>query len=265
MRSISFIIPVHNEKKRLKKIFEALKEVELPRGLGLSEVIFVDNGSTDKTFLKLADFARENGNINISIISYKTKLPAKKVFLEGLKASKSHYTILLNKDLSNLKQELNKLKIKKVPNKNSLAQEENIEKLIKNYNKPESLLVISSYPKKQETYSNGVCAVASFTKNTISSLKSIAHSSRLPVLPIPTATHSGKSLPINLFASMQGRQIRSRPSIPSCCGTLHPTTSLTTPGRCSRCCILARMSRLSIQARALQMSFSVTLSPSRPR
>src|SRR3989344_5737160 len=115
MRSISFIIPVHNEKKRLKKIFEALKEVELPRGLGLSEVIFVDNGSTDKTFLKLADFARENGNINISIISYKTKLPAKKVFLEGLKASKSHYTILLNKDLSNLKQELNKLKRNKKP------------------------------------------------------------------------------------------------------------------------------------------------------
>ena len=184
MRSISFIIPVHNEEKRLSKTFKALQQVQgqLPHGLKLAEIIFVDNGSTDKTFLKLADFARENGNINISIISYKTKLPAKKVFLEGLKASKSHYTILLNKDLSNLKQELNKLKIKKVPNKNSLAQEENIEKLIKNYNKPESLLVISSYPKKQETYSNGVCAVASFTKNTISSLSKIQKFKKIIVL-----------------------------------------------------------------------------------
>ncbi len=39
--------------------------------------------------------------------------------------------------------------------------------LFKKYNTLDTLIVISSYPKKQEIYSKGVCAVASFTKNTI--------------------------------------------------------------------------------------------------
>ena len=43
--------------------------------------------------------------------------------------------------------------------------------IFKKYNSEDTLLVISSYPKKDETYSKGVCAVSSFTKNTLSGLK----------------------------------------------------------------------------------------------
>lgn len=43
-------------------------------------------------------------------------------------------------------------------------------KLVETYNVPEGLLVIAGYPKRREKYSQNVCAVSSFTKNTLDSL-----------------------------------------------------------------------------------------------
>lgn len=54
--------------------------------------------------------------------------------------------------------------------------------LFEKYNKNNSLVVISSFPKKQEVYSQGVCAVASFTKNTLNSLKKSRNYKRIVVL-----------------------------------------------------------------------------------
>ncbi len=45
------------------------------------------------------------------------------------------------------------------------------DKILKQYNNRNSLLVIASYPKKKQTYSKGVCAVSSFTKNTLSGIR----------------------------------------------------------------------------------------------
>ena len=42
---------------------------------------------------------------------------------------------------------------------------------INDFNKKGSLLIISGWPKKRELYSKGVCAVSSFTKNTITALQ----------------------------------------------------------------------------------------------
>jgi len=44
-------------------------------------------------------------------------------------------------------------------------------KFLKEFNQENSILVISSYPRKKERYSKGVCAVASFTKNTLLAIK----------------------------------------------------------------------------------------------
>lgn len=57
-------------------------------------------------------------------------------------------------------------------------------KLLKKYNTPESLIVIASYPKKGEKYSQGVCATASFTKNTLESLKATQKGRPIIVLSI---------------------------------------------------------------------------------
>lgn len=46
----------------------------------------------------------------------------------------------------------------------------NIKKIIDQFNQPNSLLVISSYPERGVTYSGRVCAVGGYAKNTIKSL-----------------------------------------------------------------------------------------------
>lgn len=55
-------------------------------------------------------------------------------------------------------------------------------KLLSSYNEQGSLLVVAGYPKKKETYSQGVCAVSSFTKNTITSLKMLNPQRKIVVL-----------------------------------------------------------------------------------
>ena len=52
------------------------------------------------------------------------------------------------------------------------------------YNRQDSLLVISAYPKRNEIYSKGVCAVSSFTKNTLLKLKSGNPNRKIVVLTI---------------------------------------------------------------------------------
>lgn len=52
------------------------------------------------------------------------------------------------------------------------------------YNRQDSLLVISAYPKKGEIYSKGVCAVSSFAKNTILRLRNENPNRKIVVLTI---------------------------------------------------------------------------------
>ena len=58
--------------------------------------------------------------------------------------------------------------------------------LYKKYNTEDSLIVISGYPKKGETYSQGVCAVSSFTKNTLTALKTENPQRKIVVLTLVT-------------------------------------------------------------------------------
>lgn len=46
-----------------------------------------------------------------------------------------------------------------------------MKKLLNDYNSDDSLLVISGYPKRKEKYSQGVCAVSSFAKNSLLALQ----------------------------------------------------------------------------------------------
>ena len=112
MKNISFIIPVFNEEKNLRKTFAALNQVSLPRGVKLVEIIFIDNGSRDRTFAKLSNLAQESYTLPISIVSYKKRLSAKDAAKEGIKHSISKTNIVLKSDLSNLDKEIKKLSTK---------------------------------------------------------------------------------------------------------------------------------------------------------
>lgn len=56
--------------------------------------------------------------------------------------------------------------------------------IFKQFNTKGSLLVISAYPKRNEIYSKGVCAVSSFAKNTISKLKNENPGRKIVILTI---------------------------------------------------------------------------------
>ena len=62
--------------------------------------------------------------------------------------------------------------------------------LIEKYNSRENILLISSYPEKGVHYSQKVCAVGGFAKNTIEALQKKNSSTRYVVL---TTTFNGKS------------------------------------------------------------------------
>jgi glycosyltransferase involved in cell wall biosynthesis len=55
-------------------------------------------------------------------------------------------------------------------------------KYLKEFNKEDSILVISSFPRKKEKYSKGVCAVASFAKNTLLAIKKQNPNKKIVVL-----------------------------------------------------------------------------------
>ncbi len=108
MKTLSFVIPCYNEEARIEKTFEALNEVELPRGLKLSQVIFVDDGSTDSTFEKLSEYAKIS-NFPITIISYMPNHGKGYAVREGMLASKSDYTLFFDADMSTPLSEIEKL------------------------------------------------------------------------------------------------------------------------------------------------------------
>lgn len=112
MKCISFIIPLYNAEKRLKKTFATLDAVEFPRGFKLSEIIFVDDGSRDKTFIKLSELSQGFKLAKISILSYKQKMGKKYAISQGLESSSSSINIVCNASLSNLYKELKKLTVK---------------------------------------------------------------------------------------------------------------------------------------------------------
>jgi dolichyl-phosphate beta-glucosyltransferase len=108
MKTLSFIIPVYNEEKRLPKTMEALRTLSLPRGLSLSEVIFVNDGSTDDTLklLKrarttvLQPFIKKFSKAKIKIITYRANRGKGFAIKQGMLEASSDYALFFDADMS---------------------------------------------------------------------------------------------------------------------------------------------------------------------
>lgn len=111
MKTISFVIPVYNEQGRIKKTFEALKRVRLPHGLKLSEVIFVNDGSTDQAKTKINRFRMKNKRIaSVRLVSYEKNMGKGYAVRQGMLSSTSDYTLFFDADMSTPLSEIVKLK-----------------------------------------------------------------------------------------------------------------------------------------------------------
>lgn len=110
MKKVSIIIPIYNKEKKIQQIVEAVNHVKFPRRVTLHDLIFVDNGSTDKTFTKITSVAQDFKRLNIAVVSYNRRLAKNDAIREGIKASNTDLNIILSPTLSNLNEKLVELK-----------------------------------------------------------------------------------------------------------------------------------------------------------
>jgi dolichyl-phosphate beta-glucosyltransferase len=110
MKTVALIIPVYNEENRLVNTFNALTSVQVPRGIKLSQVIFVNDGSQDKSKKTIqSQIARlKNKPFSISLVSYRDNRGKGYAIREGLRASRADYSLFMDSDMSTPLSELSK-------------------------------------------------------------------------------------------------------------------------------------------------------------
>lgn len=101
MKTISFVIPLYNEEQRIGKAFKALNGLVLPVGLKLEKVIFVNDGSKDRTLAKIQAFKeRSKLGKKIQIVSYSRNQGKGYAIKKGMLESDSDYTLFFDADMS---------------------------------------------------------------------------------------------------------------------------------------------------------------------
>ncbi|MBU1089076.1 glycosyltransferase, partial [Patescibacteria group bacterium] len=106
MITINFVIPAYNEQKRLEKTFKALNSFRPPKGIKITKVIFVNDGSTDST-LKIL----KNTKLKFSkkIISYSQNQGKGYAIKQGFLSANADYALFFDTDMSTPISELKKI------------------------------------------------------------------------------------------------------------------------------------------------------------
>jgi dolichyl-phosphate beta-glucosyltransferase len=99
MKTIAFIIPLYNEEKRLRKTFLALKSLRLPSYLKLEEIIFVDDGSIDKSKIKIQR-SKILERYNTTCIHFTKNMGKGYAVRQGMLAANADYAIFFDADMS---------------------------------------------------------------------------------------------------------------------------------------------------------------------
>ncbi len=111
MKTISFVIPVYNEEKRIGKALQALRRGGYLYGLKLEKIIFVSDGSTDKTVTILKQSRKSLQNClktKVEIIAYKKNRGKGYAVKRGMLSSTSNYALFFDCDMSTPLSELKK-------------------------------------------------------------------------------------------------------------------------------------------------------------
>jgi dolichol-phosphate mannosyltransferase len=102
----SFVIPVHNEEKNLTPLTEEIdrvrKELQAP-----SEIIFVNDGSTDSGGAVLDSLAQKDGSIHV--YSFKSNAGQSAALAEGIRQARGEVIITMDADLQNNPADIPKL------------------------------------------------------------------------------------------------------------------------------------------------------------
>ena len=93
---VSIVVPLHNEQSNIRFLIEQLSSVieQVPYEL---ELILVDDGSTDSTFIEACKYI--DHILNISVIKLSRNFGHQAAILCGMRASKGHAVITMDGDL----------------------------------------------------------------------------------------------------------------------------------------------------------------------
>ena len=101
MYSLSVIIPLYNEEKRLLKSLTKLEKFILQNKKNKIEVIFVSDGSTDLTNKIIEQFIKKNKkNLKSFLVKYKKNVGKGYAIKKGLLKSKKNWILICDADMS---------------------------------------------------------------------------------------------------------------------------------------------------------------------
>lgn len=92
---LNVIIPLYNEENNIMLLFESL--TNSLKGIKYS-LIFVDDGSTDKSLELLTDIYKKNKE-NVKVISFSRNFGKEAAMFAGLKNAKAEYTSIIDADM----------------------------------------------------------------------------------------------------------------------------------------------------------------------
>lgn len=143
----SFVIPVHNEEKNLAPLLKEIGRVQKELD-GPSEIIFVNDGSTDSSGAVLDDLAGGNGSVRVYTFESNTGQSA--AFAEGIRQARGEVIITMDADLQN--------------------DPADIPKLLRHY--PEYDVVIGKRTRRKDTLKK---RITSYIANTIRNIITDEH------------------------------------------------------------------------------------------
>ncbi|MBU2577990.1 glycosyltransferase [Patescibacteria group bacterium] len=105
MKTLTVVIPLYNEEKRLKKTLSYLVNYKSPKSIKIEKLVFVDDGSKDKTLSLLKNFQRKfSGKIidktQASLISYPVNKGRGYAVMQGIKEVNTDFGMFLDGDMS---------------------------------------------------------------------------------------------------------------------------------------------------------------------
>lgn len=103
---VSVVIPIYNEEENIRILYQKL--ISSLNKLGLSyEIIFVDDGSKDKSLEILKDI--QKGDDNVVVISFRRNFGQTPAFCAGFKYAKGEVIVTMDGDLQNDPEDIGKL------------------------------------------------------------------------------------------------------------------------------------------------------------
>ncbi len=100
IKTLSVILPLYNEEKRLKNLFMKINEFKFLNKNKI-EFIFVNDGSNDNSYLLIKNFINENKKkIDLKLVSYKDNKGKGFALKKGVAKAKHDWIITVDIDLS---------------------------------------------------------------------------------------------------------------------------------------------------------------------